>query len=135
VNGQVFHGPNPPIRFRTPGNKNVRLTIQDTLCNKEFHQSFRLHLKSIRHNAYIPTAFSPNGDGLNETFKVVGDGCESGNYLVISNRWGAEVFKTKEPFNHFWDGTINGVQAPAGVYTYQLKNGDEILQGSFTLIR
>lgn len=87
----------------------------------------------------IPTAFSPNGDGLNDEFRI---------YLVndltirafrVYNRWGQIVFETLDPYEG-WDGTVNGIPQPIGSYAYILKGigslGTAInMQGSVTLIR
>jgi gliding motility-associated-like protein len=69
----------------------------------------------------IPDAFTPNGDGHNDRFTILGPISEV-NHLVIFDRWGVKVFER----NHFfpadpgsgWDGTMGGKPAPAGVYAY-----------------
>jgi gliding motility-associated-like protein len=69
----------------------------------------------------IPDAFTPNGDGRNDRFTVLG-AISIVNHLVIFDRWGAKVFEA----DHFypaavgagWDGTVGGRPAPAGVYAY-----------------
>lgn len=87
----------------------------------------------------IPTVFSPNDDGKNDLFYVVGEGLESVNCQII-NRWGQVIFQT-ENLKGTWDGrTITGTEAPDGVYMYIIKikgiNG-EIYErhGSITLVR
>jgi len=66
----------------------------------------------------FPTAFSPNGDGLNDTFGAVAKGVK--NYkMVIYNRFGEAVF-TSTDINDKWDGSINGEKAPSGGYVYQV---------------
>jgi gliding motility-associated-like protein len=70
---------------------------------------------------YIPTGFTPNGDGLNDYFYVLGGG---GNVrqLQVYNRWGDLVFERKNvPVNDRssgWEGRIKGNQAPAATYIY-----------------
>jgi gliding motility-associated-like protein len=69
----------------------------------------------------IPEAFTPNGDGHNDRFTVLG-AIPMVNHLAIYNRWGEKVFEE----DHFapadpgsgWDGTVGGQAAPAGVYVY-----------------
>jgi gliding motility-associated-like protein len=69
----------------------------------------------------IPDAFTPNGDGHNDRWTILG-GISSVDHLVIFDRWGVKVFEE----NHFfpadpgsgWDGTVGGRPAPAGVYAY-----------------
>jgi len=94
---------------------------------------------------YIPSAFSPNGDGQNDRFTIYGgNGIAEIEYLQIFNRWGALVFERKEfspnaePLG--WNGLIKGDPAGSGVYIYQLKvrfvDGFEIFyRGDVTIMR
>jgi gliding motility-associated-like protein len=67
---------------------------------------------------FIPDAFSPNGDGLNDTFQVNATGIF--NYsLKVYNRWGELVYESNNP-EAGWDGIYKGEQAPTGVYFYTL---------------
>lgn len=91
---------------------------------------------------HLPNAFSPNGDGLNETFKGVGLGPGFQTYhLRILNRWGQLVFESHDP-EVGWNGRYQntGKSAQIGVYTYYCQyrepRGDlHQLQGFTTLIR
>lgn len=87
---------------------------------------------------YIPNAFTPNSDGLNEDFSAIGEGFI--NYeMYIFNRWGEQIFKTID-YTRRWDGRDkSGIVAPQGVYVYVVKvktpPGDEYtLRGSVVLI-
>jgi gliding motility-associated-like protein len=87
---------------------------------------------------YIPNAFSPNGDRLNEIFKPVAAGVTEYE-ITIYNRWGQQVFKSTRP-EIGWDGTINGAQAPSGVYTYSINlvstfSAPYQYAGHFSLVR
>ncbi len=67
---------------------------------------------------YAPNAFTPNGDGLNDEFGIVGQYAAIDRFrMYIFNRWGELIFKSDEP-SIKWDGTYKGDQAPSGVYTY-----------------
>jgi gliding motility-associated-like protein len=69
---------------------------------------------------YIPSAFTPNGDGLNDSFGVKGEGIKSIN-LQIYNRIGELVFESDDMQN-FWDGTYKGKKITStDVYVYQVK--------------
>ena len=69
---------------------------------------------------FIPSGFSPNGDGLNDEFIATGGLVTEFNMLVM-DRWGNELFQSNN-INVGWDGTIKGGQpAPTGVYTYLIK--------------
>ncbi|MGG9961641.1 PKD domain-containing protein [Ferruginibacter sp. SUN106] len=64
---------------------------------------------------YLPTAFTPNGDGRNDLFRGIPVGIKQFNYLRVFNRWGQLIFATSD-YNRGWDGSWQGQQQPAGVY-------------------
>jgi gliding motility-associated-like protein len=69
-------------------------------------------------NIYVPNIFSPNGDGTNETFKVVATGLI--DYRIdIYNQWGGKVFESTE-LNEGWDGIYGNEESPIGVYIYHI---------------
>ena len=87
---------------------------------------------------YVPTAFTPDGDGLNEFFDIKGTGFETFQ-IIIFNRWGNQVF-VSDDIDHSWDGTHKGKAVPEGVYTYtifiQMPLGDiSEKKGMLTLYR
>ena len=89
-------------------------------------------------NVFIPNAFSPNGDGVNDFFKVYGERIVS-HELIITDRWGEIVFvgNQQEPG---WDGTWKGKALPPSTFGYlfngKFADGKAIeLKGSFLLIR
>ncbi len=74
-------------------------------------------------NIYYPTAFTPNGDGLNDFFNVFG------KYIIgfemnIFNRWG-ELLYTSTTLDQGWDGTFNGKDMPEGTYTFVAEITDQ----------
>ncbi len=86
----------------------------------------------------VPSAFSPNGDGKNDVFRIIKAGVVSYT-LSVYNRWGQLIFQTND-INGGWDGNIKDAQAEVGTYVYliqaQLQNGDTITrQGNVTLLR
>lgn len=88
---------------------------------------------------FIPTAFSPNGDNLNDVLKPIGVGYRSINYFRIYNRWGQQVFYGSR-FTDGWDGNFQGHPADVGVYYWVLsivdRFGKEVLmKGNTTLVR
>ncbi len=90
---------------------------------------------------FIPDAFSPNGDGLNDVFHpVVNENYDIADYeLYIFDRYGRILFSTND-YMEGWDGTIRGANAPIGVYNYLIivkgKSGKQNRhQGHLTLIR
>ncbi len=71
----------------------------------------------------IPNAFSPNGDGVNDFFDIRGITEFPDNELVVFNRWGSEVFRTRS-YTGDWPGLAgNGQELPSGTYFYQLDLG------------
>lgn len=87
---------------------------------------------------FVPSAFSPNGDGMNDTFYVYGN-CISFMQLEIYSRWGEQVFISTTPANG-WDGTWRGKECEAAVFTYvlrgQMDDGTPLeMQGNITLTR
>ncbi len=93
-------------------------------------------------NAVMPTAFTPNDDGLNDTYYPIFDqGCNITGYsFSIYNRWGQRVFYSQDP-NAKWDGEFLGTRAELGVYMYYFKymagiqNNQHLIKGDITLIR
>ena len=67
---------------------------------------------------YIPTAFSPNNDGVNDCYEIKGVGFESIDFQVY-DRWGNVVYASTDE-NDCWDGTFNGGALPTGAYSWKL---------------
>jgi gliding motility-associated-like protein len=93
---------------------------------------------ALKPTIFIPTAFSPNGDYVNDVFKVVGMHMTEME-LEVYNRWGELVFRTNN-INEGWDGTFNGGDAPEGSYVVKVRatasNGEPIFKsGALALIR
>jgi gliding motility-associated-like protein len=94
-------------------------------------------------NLYIPTAFTPNNDGVNDAFFIAGSGLDPDNFqLDVFNRWGDLVFSAQDP-NVPWAGGVDGGNyfATNGVYAYRvrvrsLESGViETVTGSVELVR
>lgn len=87
----------------------------------------------------VPTAFTPNGDGVNDTYFILSYAVAEFYEFSIYNRWGQQVFSTND-INGAWDGTYEGKDQDMGAYVYivrarDLEGKDVQLQGSFMLIR
>lgn len=83
----------------------------------------------------MPNAFTPNADGRNDVFRVKYPFSVSTFSMVIFDRWGQEVFRTKN-IEEGWDGTIHGVPAPTGTYVWYISLVDmqkKLQQGKGTL--
>jgi len=68
---------------------------------------------------HVPTAFTPNGDGINDVFRVLGVEVLDQFSLRVYNRWGATVFASEDK-DLGWDGSAGGVAQPSGTYVYEL---------------
>jgi gliding motility-associated-like protein len=87
---------------------------------------------------YIPNAFSPNGDGLNDIFTPIPVGIVSTDWFRVYNRYGQLVFESNEWLKG-WDGRFRGERQPTGAYIWMIKGktitGKEIsAKGSVLLI-
>ena len=71
----------------------------------------------------IYSGFSPNGDGINDHFTIVGLDKQHGYQLSVFNRWGERVFQSQD-YQNDWDATHNGANLPDGTYFYVLKIKD-----------
>ncbi len=85
---------------------------------------------------YVPTAFTPNGDGLNDLWRVSGIDPTFGAVAMVFNVYGQQVYRVENDFIN-WDGKRNGVPQPIGNYVYYilLNNGKKVMKGMLTLIR
>jgi gliding motility-associated-like protein len=72
---------------------------------------------------YVPTAFSPNNDGLNDIFRAISPGVPQLDFFCVWNRWGQEVFRTQS-LSSGWNGTYKGQQMPAGTYVWMIQGTD-----------
>ena len=90
----------------------------------------------VYNDIYVPNAFSPNHDGLNDTWRIDGLQAAPNARVFVFNRYGKIVFETTGN-NSQWDGTYRNNALPVGSYTYMidLKNGRKILKGTVILVR
>lgn len=72
---------------------------------------------------YVPTAFTPNGDGRNDILKAIAVGMKEYRYFRIFNRYGQLVFETKN-FNRGWDGRVKGTVQNTGTYVWMAETVD-----------
>lgn len=90
-------------------------------------------------NLFVPTAFSPNGDGKNDVFRVSNITFQRLQEFKVFNRWGQEIFSTTD-IRSGWDGSWRGQPQDMGVYQYIIKvsSPDGIIKtykGDVTLVR
>jgi gliding motility-associated-like protein len=94
-------------------------------------------------NLFVPSAFTPNGDGINDVFQLQGTGIDVNNFQFdIFNRWGERVFSSIDP-SQAWTGGVNGNEyyIPDGIYNYyistnSLKSGERFeYRGTISIVR
>ena len=80
---------------------------------------------AVLSDVFVPTAFTPNGDGHNDKLSPLLFRIKEFKYFRVFNRWGQLVFETGIP-GQGWDGTFKGVPQPAGVFTWTTEaTGDD----------
>jgi gliding motility-associated-like protein len=94
---------------------------------------------TVYNGLYVPSAFSPNGDGHNDLFRITPIYNYTLTRLSIYNRTGRMIFNTADPGTG-WDGTYNGEPQPPGAYIYfiemKLPGGKDLVEkGTVVLIR
>ena len=82
----------------------------------------------------VNTGFSPNGDGINDFFRIEGLERYPDHRLVVFNRWGSKVFSSKN-YQNDWDGSWDNSILPDGTYFYILEYGDGRKHTGFIQIR
>jgi gliding motility-associated-like protein len=115
-----------------------KLVVTDAIgCSDSAYVTVRV----FKTNPYIfvPSAFTPNDDGLNDVFKPIAVGIQKINYFSVYNRWGQLVFTTTIN-GRGWDGKIKGQLQGTGVFVWMASGIDYLGQpffqkGTVTLIR
>lgn len=104
-------------RVFPPENTQYKLTAASTVgCGI----STSTVLVKVYNDIYIPSAFTPNGDGINDRFKIFAADGYRLNKFIIYNRWGQTVFKAKTTSDG-WDGNLNDQQQSTGAYIYYIE--------------
>jgi gliding motility-associated-like protein len=131
---------NPTFEFPDTGLYKVDLVVtNESSCTDTFTQF--IDIKPVV-TLHMPTAFTPNNDGMNDVFFGAGyyEGITSYEFKIF-NRWGQQVFSSDDP-QVGWNGRLNnsGEESPTGVYVYTTEyrgpRGEPyILKGHVTLVR
>lgn len=123
-----------PRPINTPGEYVLSAVINGCF----FNDSINIEIENCGDALYLPNAFSPNGDNLNDTFTAFGTYHQIKS-LQVFNRWGGLVWDAEGDLP--WDGTFKGQPAQPGVYVYLLKytdvrtNEEKMISGDVVLIR
>ena len=113
--GNTSAQPSPVHEYAVPGRYEVSVTVTDVNgCVRTLSKV--VEVKQVT-TLSMPTAFSPNGDGINDTFRA-GLYNMQDFHIEIFNRWGRKIYESNNP-DFAWDGTtLNGSPAREGVYVY-----------------
>jgi gliding motility-associated-like protein len=128
----------PGYAFDRPGTYLLEYTSQ-------FNCDSLVYLELDYYEVYLPNAFSPNGDGVNDHFTIYGGSDLSAiESLKVYDRWGTQVFSAGQSVpggdQWIWDGNTNVGPAPSGIYVYVaevlLDDGKtRVIKGNFSLMR
>ena len=112
---------NPTHKFTLTGNFIVTLIVRgSSICSDTEHLS--INIPDPFSDLFIPNAFSPNGDGENDVFKLLGiSECINTLHIEIFNRLGEKVYESSNPFFQ-WDGNYSN-----GISDNTQKIGSEVL--------
>jgi gliding motility-associated-like protein len=126
----------PTLQVDKPGI--YGLTVTDS-SNCTGADSIRVIQKACMEGVYIPTAFTPNNDNLNDVFRPMVFGIVVKFEFSLYNRFGELIYQTNEP-GKGWDGRWKGILQPANTYawvcSYQLEGGEaKVEKGMVSLIR
>jgi gliding motility-associated-like protein len=129
---------NPTHTYADSGAYNVSLTVVSEYgCTHTYTAPV---LIKGDYAFYVANAFTPDGDGINDTFKPDGIGIDRNDYaFFIFNRWGQLIFETYNP-DVSWDGTHNNVEVQQDVYVWMVRTKDHTKKkreyiGHVTLVR
>ncbi len=128
----------------TPKNSITYTLIAANADGCKASDTVSLRIACANNLVFIPKAFSPNNDQLNDRFTVTGSGIKQIRSVVIYNRWGKLIFERKNvqinDRTNSWDGYFKSEPMPAGAYVYWIQtecDGGEIFnfRGNVMLLR
>lgn len=127
---------NPSHFYKDPGVYSVSLSVTDVNgCKASIHKDQYIDYQGI---VFIPTGFTPNGDGVNDEVRIRGLNSGGQIQFMIFSEWGELVFSSSS-VNDAWDGTYKGQKSNAGNYSYLLQvsadGKQETYKGIITLLQ
>lgn len=143
LNNQLIRENQSDFEFEFVGDTIVRLMVQ-TEEDCIFRDSVMYFLSIDDQDVWVPDAFSPNGDQINDVFFIKGRYDIQVYSFEIFDRWGNKHFRQGDFFandeNKGWDGRVGNLRLPSGVYIYQLvyagtKGRKRLRSGVVNLIR
>ena len=125
---------NPTVRLENETDFTIRIVAASGCVTVD-----SLLVKVFTDKVYVPAAFTPNGDGLNDKLFVNLIGMKQLQHFTVYNRYGKKMFETSS-VSEGWDGTFNGTKQPMDTYVWTAEGLDKYgfyisTRGSVTLIR
>lgn len=108
------------------------VSVEDSLHCRVSQTTYRIFIERLA-SIDVPSAFTPNGDGINDLIFASGWGLRKLNYFRVYNRWGQLVFETNN-LEEGWNGKFNGVPQNPDTYVYQV-SAESYLEGQAPLIK
>ena len=137
ANGDISTEYNPIVNFKDPGNYTVALLVKNHIgCTDEMTKDINIYPEMI---LYVPDAFTPNGDGINDFFIVKGNSISSFE-IQIFNRWGNLVYQSFN-IDEYWSGKdYFNEMLENGIYVYNISAYDTngklwVYNGEISLLR
>ncbi len=132
--GQTSNEVSPDFIINDPGIYDVLLVTSDGICTDTLAKPEYLRITAPNEGNnpptnttdadwFLPSAFSPNGDGSNDVFLLRGNGLSSVQ-MAIYNQWGEQVFVSSDQQNG-WDGKHNNTEVQTGTYVYMVSFKDQ----------
>ncbi len=123
-----------PVTVALNNSENFRLDVTGTEgCSATATASIRIFRK-----LFMPNAFTPNGDNVNDVFRIPPGVTITLYEFSVFDRWGNKLFTTTD-ITKGWNGVVKGTKSLSGVYMYLIRGADDkgsiTEKGSFTLIR
>ena len=88
--------------------------------------SISIHVFKTGPEIFLPTGFTPNGDGRNDIFRPIYVGMKTIDYFQVYNRWGALIYSHKRDDGQGWDGTVKGLKQNTGTFIWMVRATDII---------
>jgi gliding motility-associated-like protein len=104
--------------------EDVRLSLKvTTLQGCYAYDTIQVKVFKTQPDIFVPTAFSPNNDGLNDKLTPIPVGIQQFDYFRIFNRWGQIVFYTNK-IGEGWDGRLKALEQGNGSFVWQVRGVD-----------
>jgi gliding motility-associated-like protein len=122
--------------YNADSTESVSVVVVDTKTGCK--ATSNVTLINVLKNFIVPNAFTPNGDGINDTWNISGLETYRNAVMNVYNRWGQLVYTNHGSYSSPWDGRRNGKDLPIGTYYYVVtlnQDGKANISGDVTLVR